>query len=275
MRSIQFLTVFFLFSALTTVSGQTHLWTDQDTDIFYVQLVTPLSATEDGRIRERVNLRIDNNSTNYYSLSGPTPGEGINNGSRYLFGSIAYQEGKPDKTVLIRDRRPYDGYVVDYPLNIHYADAGNYTLDFYWYDDLDNVKTTAVVRLFDAEAPEKGFIHIKNGDTYSFSVPAGKVGTTTNRFVLRMYAACLFKEGVTNGRWDDETNWYGGIPGKNGGNVKVNNCAIIPEGVKVTIPTGSSYTIGSLLNSGEIEIKAGATLGVTYEAKMVSVKDIY
>ena len=148
-------------------------------------------------------------------------------------------------------------------------DVGTYTMTFI---TVASDKAAAFIRLIDKEHPER--IISFNDNDYSFTIANGKTGIYADRFIVRVYAGCLFKKG-TDGNWNKAENWYGGIPGADADDERTNNCAIIPEGATVRIPDGSSYKIGSLLNSGTVVIGKGAKLEVSHEAKLASVKEIY
>ena len=242
--------------------GQTHVQ-GGETDKFWITLDNPTDS------KEQVSMRINGNSTDSYDGAGM---ESINIGSRYGFCTLSdYGENYNNaQAFLIRDTRPYNGYSVDFPLYINIKDAGTYTMSF-------TVPTSnlaaAFIRLIDKEKPEE-IISIEQDKSYSFTIAAGKTGIYADRFIVRVYAGCLFKKG-TDGDWNKAENWYGGIPGLDADDKRINNCAIIPEGATVRIPDGSSYQIGALLNSGTVVIGKGAKLEVSHEAKLASVKEIY
>ena len=256
------------------VQGQTHLLEGQ-TDAFKINFDNPTGS------KEQASMYIDSRSTDLYEYNEVIT-ENVNNGSRYKFCSLsAYGDIYNNAPAyLIRDTRPYNGYTVDFPLYMDLKDTGTYTMKFI---TLIGNKAAVLVRLIDKNYPDK-FILFDDGTIegspagqkegrYSFEIAAGETGITADRFIVRAYAACLFKK-ETDGDWNNADNWHGGIiPGS--GDAKTNNCAIIPEGSIVRIPEGSSYQIGSLFNSGEVIIEEGASLEVSYDARLVSVKDLY
>ena len=246
---------------VSSVQGQTHLLEGQ-TDAFKINFDNPTGS------KEQVSMYIDSRSTDLYEYNEIIT-ENVNNGSRYKFCSLSAYGGIYNNVpaYLIRDTRPYNGYTVDFPLYMDLKDTGTYAMNFMI---ATTNKAAVLARLIDKNHPDR-FISFEDG-SYSFQIAAEETGITADRFIVRAYAACLLKKG-TDGDWNNADNWYGGIPGS--GDAKINNCAIIPEGSIVRIPEGSSYQIGSLLNSGEVVIGGGANLEVSYDARLVSVKDLY
>ena len=245
-----------------SAKGQTHVQ-KVETDKFWITLGNPTDS------REQVGIRINGNSTDSYDGASL---ESVNIGSLYTF-CVLSDYGKAydyAPAYLIRDVRPYNGYSVDFPLYMDLKNQGTYSMIF---SVPTSNQAAAFIRLIDKESPEK-IISIEQDNVYSFTIANGKTGIYADRFIVRVYAGCLFKKG-TDGDWNKAENWYGGIPGVNDDDERTNNCAIIPEGATVRIPDGSSYKIGSLLNSGTVVIGKGAKLEVSHEARLASVKEIY
>lgn len=249
-----------------SVSGQTHLLPGE-TDWLRINLEPPAPITSP----ESVTLAANNDCTNAWD-GALTEAFYINGNGRYSFSSLM-TDSNDSINQMVKDSRPYNGYTIDWPLTINLHTAGRYQMNFRFFPNDD--KAAAVMRLIDNKYPDL-FIMMENHEkegNYSFDVAKDETGVAEGRFSVRFYAACLFKKG-TDGNWNNADNWYGGIPGA-GSTDKVNNAAIIPEGVTVTVLAGESYSIGSLLNSGTVVIKDNASLEITHEAKMASVSDLY
>jgi hypothetical protein len=174
----------------------------------------------------------------------------------------------------IRGKDEYDlKYFVDIPLWTVMAkdNATQYSLEQIWGKDKNGnpVNNAAVIiRLIDKQKPDL-FINLLEGP-YTFTSEAGE---PDNRFIVRVYAGCVWKAGVTSGNWNDPANWHGGaVPGKAGNSDKINNCAFIPEGVNVTI--SEDITIGSIFNSGKITVNQGVTLTVKGDMKLIPSGDM-
>jgi hypothetical protein len=166
------------------------------------------------------------------------------------------------------ERRPYEGrYYLDFPLYMK-LEKGQYTLTTISFID---TKAT-LLRFIDKTQPDV-FVNLLENEEYSFTVDADKV--YDNRFVIRVYAACLFKKDADSSNWTDADNWLGGVPGINSNDDKINNCAVLPEGANVILPANTTLTIGALLNGGELTIQEGAVLTVNNGVKLAPVSEIY
>lgn len=258
------LLIVILFSLSTLVSrGQTNAM-EGELDKVQVALLGPNNKLE------KVNLTVDNRATDFYDGPGPAaPAEGQNLGTPYMFSGYTFLKDSDTPAYLAKEARPYgDKYYVDFPLYMNLTTVGNYTISCPIF--VASNKAAVFVRLIDNENPDK-FINLLDA-SYTFSIGTGKTGIYDSRFVVRIYAACLFKKDAANTNWNDANNWIGGVPGVDS-SVKINNCAVIPEGAEVVI--SSNYSIGSLLNSGVVTISKNASLEILNEAKMISVEDIY
>lgn len=258
----------FLLFVLGNISskGQTNMLTGE-LDRFRISLDGPSSS----RI-ENISLYIDSRSTDGYDGANTLPpSEGLNLGSQHMFSSYTYLEDGTD-VFLIKDARPYDGkYYVDFPLYIDLNLIGAYKI-FCTPPIQDINQTATIVRLIDKDYPDR-FINLLEED-YLFTINSNELKIYKDRFIVRIYAACLFNKNATSKKWNDPGNWIGGLPGE-GKDVRVDNCVIIPEGAEITIPPNFMYTVGTLLNSGEIIIEKNASLTVNNEAKMISVNNMY
>ena len=160
-------------------------------------------------------------------------------------------------------KRPY----VDFPIYFKSSTAGTHTIEISRF----NNNGYAFVRLVDTTQPEK-FIVLTDG-AYTFN-QATATSTEYKNFAIRVYMASLLKKDADKD-WNKPSNWYGGqVPGATATDAKYNDYVVIPENKNVEIPTGT-FTIGSLLNSGDLSIKTGATLTIETGVKLASVKEFY
>ena len=156
---------------------------------------------------------------------------------------------------------------VDYPIRFKSSTVGTHTIEVSRF----NNDGYAFVRLIDTTQPEK-FIALTDG-AYTFN-QATATSTEYTNFVIRVYMASLLRESADTD-WNKASNWYGGqVPGAVATDSKYNNYVVIPENKKVEIPAGT-FTIGTLLNSGDITIKNGATLTIEKGTRLVSVDEFY
>jgi hypothetical protein len=185
-----------------------------------------------------------------------------------LNSSLGFSTLSVDGFQLQIDRRPYEGRdYLDFPLRM-ILDPGQYTLTV--TSTTINNKAT-ILRFIDKTKPDV-FVDLLKG-AHSFSVDEKK--EYRDRFVLRVYAACLFKKDASSNEWTNTDNWLGGgVPGVSN-DAKINNCVVLPEGANAIIPSGTTLTIGTLLNSGILTIQEGAVLTVNNGAILAPVSEMY
>lgn len=261
-----FLLGFVLFSL--SAYSQTNMQ-EGELDSFKIWLDGPSNSRVEG-----VSLYVDSRATD--NFDGPGPYYPIDNllfsPTQHSFTGLSHDE-KGGEALLVRDTRSYEGkYYVDFPLRVDLNLLGEYKITFtnpvnYGYEN----KAAVVARLIDTDNSNV-FIDLFDPDGYTFEVDA--IQTRIDRFIVRIYAACLFKKNSEDNKWENPNNWIGGVPGR-GENARIDNCAIIPAGTNVVIAKDSEYTIGTLLNSGEVTIENGAILTVQNETKLIKVDDIY
>ena len=246
----------------------------QVSDRVRITLTPPLGTQE--------HIRIDTNeaSTEYFDVGK----DAVTKYSPYFFttlareweyaeGIIVPEEGEEEQPVhLVIDERPYkDKYFVDYPLYLETSSLGTYTISL----TVGSMKKSVFIRLIDKENPDL-FINLNERD-FSFSKEkAGKV-VYDDRFTVRIYAATLFKEDATNHDWFDINNWIGTtkIPGTEiGVDNRHNYCIVIPENAIVEVPSGN-LAIGTLLNSGVMNVSEETTLTIENGAQLTSTKEFY
>jgi hypothetical protein len=201
--------------------------------------------------------------------NSPTASDG------YDGGDFQRQDGHPlyhfstrlndaSRAELITDRRPYLGrYVVEFPLVMKLEASATYTIGI---STIKKQNAATICQFIDTQNPDV-FIDLLEGDYTSISGS----GKYTDRFKIRIYAACLFKKDALNNRWDVSTNWHGtkdgAIPGTGSSDLdKINTCVIIPPEKEVVIPGGlPSLTVWSLQNGGTLSIEENASLTVKGE----------
>ncbi|MDR1876178.1 MAG: hypothetical protein LBQ84_00995 [Flavobacteriaceae bacterium] len=236
-------------------------------DVFRIYLTKNTS-------KETVNvtLRADNNRLS--TLEAGYDGQMADGSNRFHFSSLS-----SDNYKLIGDRRSYikGKYYVDFPLYMELDPSESYTFSAALAGTSIVNNAATIFRLMDTE--NESFINLLE-NSYTFTTPQGnKVIYNGNRFVVRIYAACIFKkDNPENTVWTNSNNWIGGlVPGLGTGTVgeiaRINNCAIIPEGVTVTLPASVKLTIGSLLSAGDLTIEENAELTVTNETKVLIVSE--
>jgi hypothetical protein len=212
----------------------------------------------------KINLFLDNSKKDVFD------GGDQNNISTSTFNLATILK---NGSLLSADKRPYAGrYYVDFPVYMKLPEAGDYAFAIPNQTMLINNAAT-VIRLIDYSGPD-AFANLLTED-YVFTADEGENST---RFVIRVYAACLFNK-VTDDNlydWSDPANWIGAegeVPGLSG-NPKIDNAVIIPADTKVVINTGD-LSIGALFNGGELHIKPSVELTVNHGVKLASVEDVW
>ncbi|GHT05741.1 hypothetical protein FACS189423_10240 [Bacteroidia bacterium] len=239
----------------------------EEKDKFYLQLTSlTFPSIELEEVTLVVNTRMDSTKTSDDSdLMGSNP--------QWKFSVLGYDNGQmnyPLKTDR-RGRGEYDkNYYVDFPLSQHFSElvGTRYNLHL---DKSSVNKAAVVVRLYDLQHPEHAFINLLSED-YEFVSEAEE---KDKRFIVRVYAANLFKKDAVDNKWNNANNWIGGqVPGLST-NARIDNCVVIPAGKTVVIQNGENITLNTLLNSGTLTVNEGASLTLDYETQLAPFANMY
>lgn len=249
------------FSVLSlSMKGQSTL--PGETDNMRITLKDP-----NGR-QENVTVKMDNRSKDEDDHANPTaPADNVLLDSEHYFSTLVKgDDGNMIK--MFKDTRPYKGrFSVDFPIYVKPTLSGSYSISIALKENL----AATIIRLIDKENPNT-FINLIEGP-YTFNVSTPK--EYADRFIVRVYAACLFKKNAENNNWANENNWVGNLKPGFESDARINNCVIIPSGTSVDIPQGNTLSVSVLLNSGNLSIQKGSSLTVTDGVKLVTTDDLY